>query len=461
MNAAERDAGAEKATARSAPMARDVIAVTVGNALEFYDFLIYALFAVQIGHAFFPAANAYVSLMLSLATFGAGFLTRPIGALVLGAYADKVGRRPAMLLCLVMIGASMVAIAIVPPYALIGVTAPILAVLARLAQGFSLGGEVGANTAFLAEAALPERRGETVSWQGVSQLIALITGSLVGVALTSSLPAAALDVYGWRIAFLVGAVTVPVGYWLRGNLRETLHEGEAETLPARRIAGASPVESIEPGRRELARRHWRIIVLGLTIIAAGTVGTYILDYIATYAQSTLHMSARTGFIATLAGCTAGIPAVLLAGRLSDRYGRRPINVWCNLAFLVAIYPVFTWVNAARSATALILGVALLWVLSIGNFGTFCAAMTEALPQRIRSGAFGTAYATAIALFGGTTQLVVTWLIHLTGSAIAPAWYLTGCTLVGQIAYLLFPETAPVRLQSRPAVDCVRVGSPPA
>ena len=460
MSAVEHDAGAGPAV-RSAPRARDIIAATVGNALEFYDFLIYGLFAVQIGHAFFPAAKAYVSLMLSLATFGAGFLTRPIGALLLGAYADKVGRRSAMLLCLVMIGMSMAAIAVVPPYARIGVSAPVLAVLARLVQGFSLGGEVGANTAFLAEAALPERRGATVSWQGVSQLIALIAGSLVGVALASSLTAAALDTYGWRIAFLVGAVTVPVGYGLRANLHETLHERETDSPQARGITGASPAETIPPGRGELARRHWRIIVLGLVIIAAGTVGTYILDYIATYAQSTLHLSARAGFLATLAGCAAGVPAVLLAGRLSDRYGRRPINVWCNLAFLLAIYPVFAWVDAARSATALILGVALLWVLSIGNFGTFCAAMTEALPRRIRSGAFGTAYATAIALFGGTTQLVVTWLIHLTGSAIAPAWYLTGCTLVGQIAYMLFPETAPVRLQPPPAADCVRVESPPA
>lgn len=447
--------------ARSAPRARDIIAATVGNALEFYDFLIYALFAIQIGHAFFPAARAYVSLMLSLATFGAGFLTRPVGALVLGAYADRVGRRPAMLLCLVMIGASMAAIAVIPPYARLGVAAPVLAVLARLVQGFSLGGEVGANTAFLAEAALPERRGETVSWQGVSQLIALVTGSLVGVALTSSLPAAALDAYGWRIAFLVGAVTVPVGYWLRGNVRETLHETEADTPQARPVAGALPAAAAAPGRGELARRHWRIIVLGLIIIAAGTVGTYILDYIATYAQSTLHLPARAGFLATLAGCSAGIPAVLLLGRLSDRYGRRPINVWCNLAFLLAIYPVFAWVDAARSAAALIWGVVLLWVLSIGNFGTFCTAMVEALPRRIRSGAFGAAYATAIALFGGTTQLVVTWLIHLTGSATSPAWYLTGFTLIGQVAYLLFPETAPARLRVRTAVDCARVGPPPA
>jgi MFS transporter, MHS family, citrate/tricarballylate:H+ symporter len=432
---------------RSAPRAREVFAATIGNALEFYDFFVYGLFAIQIGHAFFPVGSAYGSLMLSLATFGAGFLTRPLGALVLGAYADKAGRRPAMLLSLIMIGASMVGLAVIPPYARIGAAAPVLAVLARLTQGFSVGGEVGANTAFLAEVALPERRGATVSWQGVGQLIALVTGSLTGAALAAILPAASLDAYGWRIAFLVGALAVPVGYWLRRNICETLHEAEADTPPAGRIAGPSPAAALEPGRGELARRHWRIIVLGLIIIAAGTVGTYILIYTATYAQSTLHLSARTGFLASLAGFAAGIPAVRLGGHLSDRYGRWRINVWCNLAFLLAIYPVFAWVAAGRSAIALACGMVLLSAFSFANFGSFCAAMIEALPRRIRSGAFGTAYASAIALFGGTTQLVITWLIHVTGSAIAPAWYLVGVTAIGQIAYMLFPETAPVRLRA--------------
>ena len=436
--------------ARSAPRAREVLAATIGNALEFYDFFVYGLFAIQIGHAFFPAGSAYVSLMLSLATFGAGFLTRPLGALVLGAYADKVGRRPAMLLSLVMIGASMVGLAIIPPYSMLGLAAPVLAVLARLVQGFSLGGEVGANTVFLAEVALPERRAETVSWQGVSQLIALVMGSLVGAALAGLLPAGSLDTYGWRIAFLLGASTVPVGYWLRGHLRETLHEGEAGTPPVPGSGEALPAAAAEPGRGELMRRHWRPITLGVLVIAAGTVGTYILDYTATYAQSTLHLSARAGFLAALAGFAAGIPAILLAGRLSDRYGRWPINVCCNFGFLLVIYPVFAWVASARSATALVWGMVLLSALSWANFGSFCAAMTEALPRRIRSRAFGTAYATAIALFGGTTQLVVTWLIHLTGSAVAPAWYLVGVTAVGQIAYMLFPETAPVRLRARMA-----------
>src|SRR5476651_860726 len=152
---------------------RHVAAATIGNALEFYDFLTYAFFSIQIGHAFFPAQSAYGSLMLSLATFGAGFVTRPIGALVIGAYADRVGRRPAMMLCFILIGCSIVAMALIPTYATIGVAAPILAVVARMAQGFSLGGEIGSNSAYLMEIAPTEKRGQIIAWQGASQSLAL------------------------------------------------------------------------------------------------------------------------------------------------------------------------------------------------------------------------------------------------------------------------------------------------
>src|SRR5205809_4243297 len=159
---------------------RHVAAATIGNALEFYDFLTYAYFSIQIGHAFFPAQGAYASLMLSLATFGAGFVTRPIGAWVIGAYSDRVGRRPAMMLCFVLIGLSIVAMALIPPYAVIGIAAPILAVIARMVQGFSLGGEVGSNTAYLLEIAPEDKRGLVVSWQGASQMIAWMVGGCVG-----------------------------------------------------------------------------------------------------------------------------------------------------------------------------------------------------------------------------------------------------------------------------------------
>jgi len=429
---------------------RAIVAATIGNALEFYDFLIYGLFAVQIGRAFFPATNAYVSLMLSLATFGAGFLTRPLGAIVLGAYADKAGRRPAMVLSLTIIGVAMAGLACVPSYAAIGAAAPILAVIARLMQGFSLGGEVGANTAFLVEAAGPDRRAEIVSWQGVSQAIALVLGSLIGTVLAALLSPSALDSYGWRIAFLLGAAIVPCGYWLRRHLSETLHEQEEHPHTGTAVAG-SPDAAVAPGRLELARRHWKAMLFGLMAIAAGTVGTYIFVYVTSYAQTTLHLSARAGFLASLAGYGVQIPCILLGGRLSDRYGRKPLNVWSNLAFLLAIYPAFAWVAGARSVTVLICATVVLNAVFSLRMGSFFAAFVESLPPTIRSGGFGTVYAASVAIFGGSTQLVVTWIIHVTGSAVAPAWYLIGFTLIGQIAYMLYPETAPVRLRAMAAV----------
>jgi MHS family citrate/tricarballylate:H+ symporter-like MFS transporter len=411
-----------------------IAAATVGNALEFYDFITYAFFSIQIGHAFFPSQTAYGSLMLSLATFGAGFVTRPLGAFVIGNYADRVGRKPAMMLCFVLIGCAIVGMALLPTYARIGVTAPILAIVARMIQGFSLGGEIGANTAYLAEAAPAGKRGLIVSWQGASQYLALIAGGLVGVLLTTVLPPAALEAYGWRIAFLLGAAVVPFGFWLRSRLPETLPVPEQTNLSL-----------IHQSRRQLAFAHRRVLVLAIMVLGSATIANYIAVYIVTYTQNTLHMPARAGFIASTIGYVVGMAAILLGGWLSDKYGRRPINIWGNLAFLVMIYPTFAWITSSRSSFALIAGVALLGGLQNISSGSYFAGLSESLPPSIRSSGFGIAYSVAIAAFGGTTQLVVTWLLHWTGSAMAPAWFLIGASAVGQIALMMVAESAPVRL----------------
>jgi MHS family citrate/tricarballylate:H+ symporter-like MFS transporter len=421
---------------------RHIFAVTLGNALEFYDFVTYAFFSIQIGHAFFPSRSAYGSLMLSLATFGAGFVTRPIGAFVIGNYADRAGRRPAMMLCFLLMGCAIVAMAVIPNYATIGLAAPILAIIARMTQGFSLGGEIGSNTAYLAEAATPANRGFVVSWQGASQGIAVATGGLVGVVLSSLLPTASLDAYGWRIAFLLGAVTVPFGLWFRMSLPETLHR--SDTVPAAK--DTAPAQS----RLAQARRHWRIFACGLAYLASGTIGTYIFTYIVTYAQDTMHLSSRVGFIASTGGNLLGIPVTLFAAWLSDRRGRRPITIWGNLLFLVLIYPTFAWIAASRSEFAFITGMIYLNVVSGISQGAFYAALAESLPKSIRGSGFGMTYSIAIAAFGGTTQLVVTWLIHVSGNPVAPAWYLTGAVAVGQLALMLMPESAPVKLAHRPS-----------
>ncbi|MEO8812588.1 MAG: MFS transporter, partial [Caulobacteraceae bacterium] len=206
---------------------RQVTAAVIGNGLEFYDFTTYAFFAVQIGHNFFPGRTPFISLMLSLGTFGAGFFLRPIGAILIGRYADKHGRRPAMLFSFALMGAAILGLALTPSYAAIGPLAPVLVVIWRLCQGFALGGEVGPTTAFLVEAAPPEKRGFYGAWQSVSQNLASVVGGLVGVSLAGVAGAAALETWGWRVAFLLGALVLPFGLILRRNLPETLHRGEA------------------------------------------------------------------------------------------------------------------------------------------------------------------------------------------------------------------------------------------
>ena len=415
---------------------RFVAAATIGNALEFYDFITYAFFAIQIGHAFFPGKSAYGSLMLSLATFGAGFVTRPIGGLVIGAYADRVGRRPAMMLSFTLMGVAIVSLALIPSYASIGIAAPILAITARMVQGFSLGGEVGPTTAYLLEAAPLNGRGLAVSWQGASQGIAATLGGLVGVALSAVMAPAALDAYGWRIAFLLGAVTIPFGLWIRRGLPETLHLPDA----------AGPVIAAASTGLGVIRENFRIIALALLVLAAGTISTYVFNYITTFAQHTLHMAPGIAFLSGALGNIAGVVGVLLGGWLSDRHGRRPLMIWPNLAYLILILPAFFWIVQSRSALAIIVGTTSLGFLSSMSTGAFYAAVTETLPKAIRGRAFATIYASSIALFGGTTQLVITWLIQVTGNSMAPAFYLMAATVVGQLSLRLILESAPVKTQ---------------
>jgi len=258
------DQSTETLAASSKPIiGRGTLAVTIGNMLEFYDFITYSFFAIQIGHTFFPSDSQFASLMLSLATFGAGFVTRPIGGIVIGSYSDRAGRRPAMILSFAMMGSAIIVLALTPSYATIGIAAPIIVILARMVQGFSLGGEVGPTTAYLMEAAAPNRRGLAVSWQPASQEIAATIGALVGVVLTRSMGEAALDSWGWRIAFLIGATCLPFGLWLRSGLPETV-DLEAAQAAATRVAGR---------RFETIRANSRIIILGLMVLASGTIIT--------------------------------------------------------------------------------------------------------------------------------------------------------------------------------------------
>jgi MFS family permease len=412
-------------------ISRAAFAATIGNMLEFYDFITYSFFAIQIGHTFFPAQSEYGSLMLSLATFGAGFVTRPIGGIVLGIYSDRIGRRPAMLLSFALMGTAILVISLTPSYNSIGLAAPIIVIIARMAQGFALGGEVGPTTAYLMEIASPERRALVVSWQPTSQEIAATAGALVGVILSKTMAPEALESYGWRIAFLIGAVCLPFGLWMRSSLPETIPQGES--------AGAERSNHLV-----LARRHIRVIVLALLILASGTISTYVTQYMTTYAQNTLHVGTTLAFTTSLVSNGIGIVAALLGGWLADRYGRKPVMVWPQLVALVLTYPTFLWIVHAPGALSLLFGFGVLTLVGSLPFTAFYATFAEALPQNIRGGVFATIYAVAIASFGGTAQLVVTWLLHISGNPLAPAWYLLLAAVVGLIAMGLMPETAPIK-----------------
>ena len=414
---------------------RHVAAAVIGNALEFYDFVTYAFFAVQIGHAFFPTHNAYASLMLSLGTFGAGFAMRPLGGIVLGRYADKVGRKPAMLLSFALMGCAILAVAVIPSYAMIGITAPVLVVLARMVQGFALGGEVGSSTAFLMEAAPLYERGFYAAWQGGSQYIASFGGGIVGVVLTTAMDPTSFDTYGWRIAFALGALTLPFGLLVRKSLPETLHLSEdAHT-------------AVQTGRTAtLLRSNARAIGLGLIVLASATIFTYVTNYMTTFAETVLHMSARVSLSATLMLGICGVIGMQYGGWLSDRIGRWPVMVIPRLIYIVVVYPVYLWMVDTRSVTALLVGTAFLQLLGTISFAPFYAALTESLPKQIRGVVFGTIYAISIATFGGTTQLVITWLMHITQSPLAPAVYSLASGVIGTIAMAMMRETAPAKLE---------------
>ncbi len=409
---------------------RAILGGTVGNALEFYDFITYSFFALQIGHTFFPSHSQFRSLMLSLVTFGAGFATRPIGAFIIGSYADRKGRRPAMIFSFTLVGLATLFLALTPSYDAIGIAAPIFVIVLRMAQGFALGGEVGPTTAYLMEAAPVSRRGLAVSWQPASQLIAATAGALIGVILSKVMSGEALSAYGWRIAFLIGAAIVPFGLWIRTGLPETLHRPEIASQTAQ-TSGLTAM-----------RASLRVMILGLIILASGTIITYVTEYMTTYAENTLHVATDLAFATTVVSNGVGIAAALLGGWLADRAGRRPIMVWPQLAALLLTYPVFLWIIDKRDAFALLGGLGFLSLVGTIPYSAFYVAFTERLPKSIRGGAFATIYAVAIASFGGTAQLIVTWLIHATGNALAPAWYMMFATSVGLVAMVMMRETAP-------------------
>ncbi|MDE2235803.1 MAG: MFS transporter [Gammaproteobacteria bacterium] len=410
-----------------------VIAVFAGNGLEFYDFMSYAFFAVYIGETFFPSANPALSLLGSLGTFGLGFVTRPIGAMLLGPLGDRIGRKPVMLLTFSLMGIGIGGLCLTPSYARIGIAAPILVLLFRLIQGFALGGEVGPATAYMVEAAPPMRRGLYGAMQAVTADGAAAVAGMVGLALALSLSAGQLQSWGWRLALGLGALVIPFGLWMRARLPETLHTPKVAAGDAR-----EPVMSIAP--------HLRIILLGLLALISLTIAGYTVNYMTTYALSSLHMSSAVAFGATIVTGTFSMSMDAGSGWLSDRFGRKPVMLIPMVVLLLLIIPAYWLMDHYRDMQVLYGASAVLSMLA-----GFCSApiftlITEQLPMRLRSGAIAIIYAFAISVFGGSTQFMETWLIKLSGSPLAPAFYWFGAMLLGILAVSLMAESAPVRLR---------------
>jgi MFS family permease len=402
----------------AAPTRRQIGAVVAGNALEFYDWVTYSYFAVQIGRSLFPGDSGQ-SLMLSLGAFGIGFLARPLGGLVLGRYADRSGRRPAMILSFALMGVGLLGLALTPSYAVIGMAAPLLAVLFRLVQGFALGGEVGPNTAWLLEAAPAGRSGLFVSLHMATADLGGLVAAAVGFTLASALPPSLFDAWGWRIAFLLGALIVPFGLALRRTLEET--------LPA------------EPAMAEESSPILKTALAGMAILGAATIANYTLQYVTIYAQTTLGMAVNVAFGASLVLGVVSVVCDLGAGWLADRFGRKRTLLLPWLTLILLAVPAYLFVSAVRTPAALFATTAFLSLVHILGSTPAMLLVLEAIPARVRAGAMGLIYACAISIFGGTAQPLIRKLIEWTGSPLAPGWYMAAAVACGLAATFLIRE----------------------
>ncbi|KQP44645.1 MFS transporter [Pseudorhodoferax sp. Leaf274] len=413
-------------TPQATGVPRRIVAATVaGNALEFYDFVTYAFFAVYIGRAFFPASTPLASLLLSVAVFGVGFVTRPLGGVLIGMFADRAGRKPAMLLTIALITVGTLGLALTPSYAQIGMAAPLIVVFCRLVQGIALGGEVGPATAFLVEAAPPGRRAFYSGWQLASQGIATLVAGLIGMAVIATLTPEQLQHWGWRLPFLLSLLLVPLAVYLRREMPETLHA----TGGMREHAGFATLA-----------RHRRTIGLAVLVILGGTVSNYVGNYMTTYAMATLKFAPLVAMGATVMMGVATFGFALLGGWLADRHGRKPVMLWPRLATALLVVPAFLWLIDQPSLPVLLAVTLVISALGAMSGGASITAIPELLPRGIRASGLSIAYAVGVSLFGGTTQFVVTWLIEATGNKAAPAWYVAITSLVTAAAMLAMPES---------------------
>jgi MFS transporter, MHS family, proline/betaine transporter len=413
------DSAALDATAAPPRLTSVIVAATIGNALEWFDFLVYGFFASTLAEVFFPTGNPTVSLMITFGAFGLSYVVRPLGAAVIGTYTDRAGRKAGLTLSIALMMFGTLLMVVTPGYATIGIAAPVIITIARLLQGFSVGGEFGSAVAFLVEHA-GDRRGYSASWQWSSTGIVSVIVALFGLVLTTYLTHQQLLDWGWRIPYMFGLLVGPVGLYIRSRMAETpefLGATKPPTLPI----------------RELLHRH-RIAVLlafGASIISNSSY--YLLLYIPTYAVRTLHLPAYTGFAATLLGGIVLAVFSVIAGHWSDKVARPRIMLAMAWLFALAAYPTFWLMVAYPSLATAMFAVGFLNLIKAGYSGVLPSLLAEQFPVDSRAVGIAFSYSLSVTIFGGFAPFVATWLIASTGDPLSPSFYLMASALLSVIS----------------------------
>jgi MFS transporter, MHS family, proline/betaine transporter len=415
--------------------ARAILAASIGNALEWYDFSVYAFFAIYISHNVFPNQGSANALINAFLIYGVAFVARPVGAVLLGAYGDRSGRRAALTLSLILMAAGSLCIAVAPPYAVIGIGAPLLILCGRLLQGLSAGGEIGGAVSFLVEHAPPERRGAYAAWLQSSMGVSNILGALTGATLSAALTPEQLSSWGWRVPFVLGLSVAPVGLWLRASLEET----PAFEAAARERGAAAP-QQLLTSLRDVFVEQPRALAVAAGISIVWIVGVYtLLLYMPTYVQRSLGFTPSEAFTASVVGNVAMALGCILAGRLSDRIGRTLTVRIGTLLLLIATYPILAWVVSARTVTALFIGQTLFCAIVSVFTGSVPAVLAALFPPRLRSTGVSLTYNFAAVVFGGFAPAVLTFLTESTHNIMAPAFYVVAAATVSLIALAFVPR----------------------
>jgi len=398
-----------------------IAATTLGTALEFYDFTIYSFFAIQIGQLFFPSASPVNQFLLSIGVFGVGFVVRPLGGIVIGAYADRAGRKKAMVLTIMLMALSCALIACAPPYAVAGMAAPFIVLAARLIQGFAAGGEFGPGTTLLVEYASDSTRAFFASWNFAATALGLALGAAVATLVNVSLPKDALLAWGWRIPFVLGIVAAPVGMLIRRRLEETLSDASSASTHRRGALKAA------------LTTHLKLTILGTFAELGGSVSVYITAFfLPSYAVRTLHLSSTASVASGVISSLVLFVAAPVAGRLADRFSRKRVLVISRVTLLLAVYPAFAWLSAQPSTLTLCTVSAFLALFVAGQIVPVLVMIPELFPKHVRATGIALTYVVSASFFGGFSPFVASWLVALTGNPLAPAWYVAAACAVSLV-----------------------------